>query len=74
MFALAEDGKANRRGMPNPLRLAVVAQAHFDTVRLPSPPVFMQRLGLAIGAAVGRLLGYKPTHAARAAARDSKAA
>ena len=38
MFALAADGKTNRKGMPNPLRLAVIANAHFDTVRLPFPP------------------------------------
>ena len=37
MFALAADGKTNRKGMPNPLRLAVIANAHFDTVRLPVP-------------------------------------
>ena len=62
MFGLALDGKTNRKGMPNPLRLAVVAQAHFDTVQLPFPPVFVQRLGLAVGAALGRLAGYEPTY------------
>ena len=31
MFSLAADGKTNRKGMPNPLRLAVIANAHFDT-------------------------------------------
>jgi quercetin dioxygenase-like cupin family protein len=35
MFGLAADGKTNRKGMPNPLRLAVIANDHFDTVRLP---------------------------------------
>ena len=30
MFALAADGKTNKKGMPNPLRLAVIARAHFD--------------------------------------------
>jgi mannose-6-phosphate isomerase-like protein (cupin superfamily) len=62
MFALAADGKTNRKGMPNPLRLAVIARAHFDIVRLPFPPAFVQRLGLALGAPVGRLLGYAPTY------------
>ena len=62
MFALAADGKTNRKGMPNPLRLAVIAQAHFDTVQLPFPPVWMQRAGLALGAPLGRLLGYRPTY------------
>jgi quercetin dioxygenase-like cupin family protein len=63
MFALAADGRTNRRGMPNPLRLAVIAQAHFDTVRLPFVPAFLQRLSLALGAPLGRLFGYGPTYA-----------
>ena len=63
MFALAADGKTNRKGMPNLLRLAVIANAHFDTVCLPFPPAWMQKVGLALGAPVGRLLGYAPTYA-----------
>ena len=47
MFGLAADGKVNRKGMPNPLRLAVIARHHFDDVRLPFPPAWLQRLGLA---------------------------
>ena len=62
MFGLASDGKTNRRGMPNPLHLAVIARAHFDVVRLPFPPAWMQRAGLALGAPLGRLLGYQPTY------------
>ena len=62
MFALASDGKTNSKGMPNPLRLAVIARAHFDVVRLSFPPAFIQRSGLALGAPLGRLLGYSPTY------------
>jgi quercetin dioxygenase-like cupin family protein len=62
MFSLAQAGKTNRKGMPNPLRLAVIARAHFDTVRLPFPPVWMQWVGLALGAPLGRILGYRPTY------------
>ena len=62
MFSLAQNGKTNRKGMPNPLRLAVIARAHFDTVRLPFPPAWMQRIGLALGAPVGRLFGYRSTY------------
>jgi mannose-6-phosphate isomerase-like protein (cupin superfamily) len=62
MFALAADGKTNRKGMPDPLRLAVIANAHFDTVRLPFPPAILQRLGLALGAPLGRALGYTTTY------------
>jgi quercetin dioxygenase-like cupin family protein len=63
MFALAADGKTNRKGMPNLLRLAVIADAHFDTVQLPFPPAWMQKAGLVLAAPVARLLGYQPTYA-----------
>jgi quercetin dioxygenase-like cupin family protein len=62
MFALAVDGKTNRKGMPNMLRLAVIANAHFDTVRLPFPPAILQKIGLALGSPVGRLAGYDSTY------------
>ena len=62
MFALAADGKVNRKGMPNPLRLAVIARHHFGDVRLPFPPAWLQWLGLAFGAPFGRVLGYGPTY------------
>jgi hypothetical protein len=58
MFGLAADGKTNRKGMPNPLRLAVIAKEHFADVRLPFPPDGAQRLALALGAPLGRLAGY----------------
>ena len=62
MFTLAADGKTNKKGMPNPLRLAVIARAHFDTVRLPFPPAWLQKAGLALGAPLGRGIGYRPTY------------
>jgi quercetin dioxygenase-like cupin family protein len=61
MFSLAAEGKTNSRGMPNPLRLAVIAKAHFATVRLPFPPAALQRAGLAVAAPLGRALGYRAT-------------
>lgn len=64
MFALANDGKTNRKGLPSPLRLAVIAKAHFDVVRLPLPPVWVQRVGLALGAPLGRMVGFRPTYEA----------
>ena len=74
MFALAADGKTNRKGMPNPLRLAVIARAHFDTVRLPFPPAWMQRTGLLFGAPVGRLAGYRSTYEPKRTARRREVA
>src|SRR5256714_10325229 len=66
MFTLAEDGKTNKKGMPNPLRLAVIARAHFDTVRLPQPPAWLQRAALALGPPIARLFGYTATYAPQA--------
>jgi hypothetical protein len=62
MFALAAVGKTNRKGLPSPFRLAVIARHHFDDVRLPFPPAALQRAGLALGSPLGRLLGYGPTY------------
>jgi hypothetical protein len=65
MFGLAADGKTNRLGMPNVLRLAVIARHHFDTVQLPFVPVAAQRAALAVGAPLGRLLGFGSTYSRR---------
>jgi mannose-6-phosphate isomerase-like protein (cupin superfamily) len=62
MFSLAADGKTNRKGMPNPLRLAVIANHHFDDVRLPVVPHALQKAALAMGAPVGRVLGFRATY------------
>ena len=66
MFSLAEDGKVNRKGLPSPLRLAVIARHHFGDVRLPFPPPWVQAIGLALGAPLGLLLGFRPTYTPKA--------
>ncbi len=62
MYSLAADGKTNRWGMPNPFRLAVIANEHFDVVQMSFPPVWTQRAALAVGAPLGRLLGFRPDY------------
>ena len=62
MFSLAADGKTNRKGMPNLVRLAVIANHHFDDVRLPFPPAPLQKLGLVLGAPSARMVGYSRTY------------
>jgi hypothetical protein len=62
MYSLAADGKTNKKGMPNPIRLAMIANHHFDDVRLPLVPQSLQRLALSLGAPVGRLLRFGPTY------------
>jgi mannose-6-phosphate isomerase-like protein (cupin superfamily) len=74
MFALDADGKLNKRGLPNPLRLAVIAKATFDDARAPYVPAWMQKAGLAVGAALGRLAGYEPTYAPQPAAAPAASA
>ena len=61
MFTLAAEGKTNHNGLPNPLRLAVIAKAYFDTVRLPFPPAILQRAAFAFAAPLGKALGYRET-------------
>ena len=62
MFSLAQDGKTNKKGMPNPFRLAVIADAHFDTAQLPVVPAWMQKAALAVGAPLGKAMGYSSTY------------
>lgn len=62
MFGLAADGKTSESGMPSPLRLAVIAKHHFDDVRLPVIPHSLQRAALAMGAPLGRALGFRPVY------------
>ena len=61
MFAL-DRRQDEQEGMPSPLRLAVIARAHFDVVRLPFPPAFVQRIGPRSAHRWSRLFGYRPTY------------
>jgi quercetin dioxygenase-like cupin family protein len=67
MFGLAADGKTSKKGLPSPLRLAVIARHHFDDVRLPLIPHFLQRAALAMGAPIGKALGYRESYEAAVA-------
>jgi hypothetical protein len=40
----------------------VIADAHFDDVRLPFPPAWVQKASLVLGAPVGRMLGFEPEY------------
>jgi quercetin dioxygenase-like cupin family protein len=73
MFTLAAEGKTDERGLPGALQLAVIADAHFDTVRLPFPPAPLQRAALAAGAPLGRMLGYRATISRRPERRPENA-
>ena len=58
-FGLAADGKTNRKGLPNPMRLAVLMREYEDEIHLAKPPLKAQRALFGPMAAVGRLIGYR---------------
>jgi quercetin dioxygenase-like cupin family protein len=58
-FGLGQDGKTNRKGLPNPLQLAVLMREYEDEMRLARPPAVIQKIVSVPLAAVGRLRGYR---------------
>ena len=62
MFGLARDGKTNGMGLPNPLQLAVVANAFRDEFSIGGVPLSVQRALASMAAPVGRLVGYRASY------------
>jgi mannose-6-phosphate isomerase-like protein (cupin superfamily) len=62
LFALAQRGELDARGMPSVLQLALSGPAFGREMRLPSPPWLIQRLALAPLAPLARLRGLRPTY------------
>jgi quercetin dioxygenase-like cupin family protein len=58
-FGLASDGKTNRKGLPNLLRMAVIMREYEDEIRLARPSARTQRAIFGPLAVVGRALGYR---------------
>jgi hypothetical protein len=58
-FGLARDGKTNRRGLPNLLRLAVILQEYDQEIGLARPAPGVQRVMFWPLALLGRRLGYR---------------
>ena len=60
---MAQEGKLTKQAMPrNPFRLAQFGK--LSETYLPVIPVWMQQVGLTMGSALGRILGYDPSFAA----------
>lgn len=59
LFGLAQDGRTNARGLPNPLQLALVVREFRDVTRFTRPPQVVQTVLLGLLAPVARLLGYR---------------
>jgi quercetin dioxygenase-like cupin family protein len=58
-FGLGRDGKTNRKGLPNPLQLAVLMQEYESEIRLARPSARIQKVIAAPFASAGRVLGYR---------------
>lgn len=58
VWGLARDGKTDARGVPNLLRVAMIAREYDEEFRLASPPRAVQQVIFGSLAPVGRLLGY----------------
>ena len=65
MFALAADGKTNRKGLPNPVRMAAIARHHREVIRLAGVPAWLQDLGTAMAMPLAGVCRYGATYQAR---------
>jgi quercetin dioxygenase-like cupin family protein len=61
LFALADQGKLDERGMPSLLTLALLGPRFADEIRVLSPPWPVQRVAFALLAPIARLRGYPAT-------------
>ncbi len=62
LFGLARAGRVNRKGLPNLLHLAVLAEATMPATYLAGPPIILQELLFRALAGMGRALGYRTAY------------
>ena len=61
-FGLAQDGKVNKRRMPNLLQLAVFAREFPDVMQFTRPPRIVQEILFGLLTPLARLLGYRGSY------------
>jgi mannose-6-phosphate isomerase-like protein (cupin superfamily) len=59
LFALARDGKTDKKGLPNLLQIAVIYRRFGSLIFLAKPPIPIQKLLFSSIAWIGLLLGYQ---------------
>jgi mannose-6-phosphate isomerase-like protein (cupin superfamily) len=62
LFGLAREGHVNKRGMPHPLQLALIATEFADVIVFRRPPVAVQRVLFAALGPIARGRGYRATY------------
>jgi quercetin dioxygenase-like cupin family protein len=61
-FGFAQDGKVNKRGMPNLLQLAVFAREFDDVLQFTRPPRIVQRVLFGLLTPPAQWLGYRGSY------------
>jgi quercetin dioxygenase-like cupin family protein len=61
-FALARDGKLNRKGLPNFFIISLLSMKHQDEIRLTKPPWLVQKFTFLLLAPIARVLGYRSSY------------
>jgi hypothetical protein len=62
LFGLARQGHVNKRGMPNPLQLALIATEFSDIIVFRKPPTAVQHALFGVLAPLARRRGYRATY------------
>lgn len=62
LFGLAREGHVDKRGMPNPLQLALFAPEFSDVMVFRKPPAAVQRVVFGALAPIARWRGYRATY------------
>ena len=62
LFGLAREGHVNKRGMPHPLQLSLLATEFSDIIVFRKPPTIVQRPLFGILAPLARRRGYRATY------------
>jgi quercetin dioxygenase-like cupin family protein len=62
LFGLAREGHVNKRGMPDPLQLALFATEFSDVAVFRKPPAAVQRVLFGALAPIARRRGYRATY------------
>jgi quercetin dioxygenase-like cupin family protein len=61
-FALSNDGRLNKHGIPNLLHGSVIMLKHLNEIRVTNPPWVIQLLTYYTLAPLGRLFGYRSSY------------
>jgi hypothetical protein len=62
LFGLAQDGKTNAKGLPNPLQLVLFGKEFEDVIVFTQPPRWLFNLLYWLLGPIARILGYRGSY------------